>query len=176
MLFIIVTTFSISAGAAELVDGYIVMANNDTVKCKMKGGRFLSTPFNGITIIDEQGQEQSVRAKDKKIIAFGFVEKYRTYHYLYVDAGDKLENGFYQLMINGPRYRLYGRPTTVYGGNPTYVLFTPTGEHTTFEPCVLCPWKKQLRELLKDDSKALELVENAPRVNIPKFVMDINKG
>ena len=150
------------------------MANNDTVICKIKGGRFIN-PFYGITIINEQGEQQAFHKQDKKIIAFGFVENSRLYDYLFIDVGNKLENGFYQRLVNGGRYKLYGRPPTVAGGNPIYVLFNPSGEFTKFDPCVFCPWKKQLRELLKDDPKALELVDSASRFNIPKFVMDINK-
>ena len=175
MLAILITSFAIVASAAEPVPGYIVMANNDTIQCKIKSGRFLSNPFKGITIINEQGADEFLPSKDRKIIAFGFVENLKPYHYLFVDVGDKLENGFYQLIVNGAKYKLYGRPTTIYGGNPTYVLFNQGGDFTKFEPCVVCPWKKQLRELLKDDPKALENIETASRVNIPKFVIDINK-
>lgn len=174
-LTILITTFSIAANAAEPLPGYVVLANKDTVKCKIKSGRFLNNPFQGITIINEQGKDEALPSKDKKIIAFGFVEHLKSYHYLFVDVGDKFENGFYQLVVNGLNYKLYSRPTTVYGGNPTFVLFNQNAAFTKFEPCVVCPWKKQLRELLKNDAKALELVESASRVNIPKFVLDINK-
>ncbi len=175
ILVIIVSAISIAARTAEPLNGYIVMANNDTIQCKIKSGRFLNNPFNGITIINEQGKDESLPSKDKKIIAFGFVENLRSFHYLFVDVGDKLESGFYQLIVNGLKYKLYSRPTTVYGGNPTYVLFNQKNDFTKFEPCVVCPWKKQLRQLLKDDLKALEHIENASRVDIPKFVKDINK-
>lgn len=164
-----------TAQAAEPLKGYIVMSNNDTIECKIKSGRFLNNPFYGITIINDQGEEASFNSKDKKIIAFGFTEKSSSYHYLFVDVGDKLESGFYQLIVNGPQYKLYGRPTTIYGGNPTYVLFNQNHVFIKFEPCVVCPWKKQLRELLKDDLKALEHIDNASRIDIPKFVTEINK-
>lgn len=160
--------------AADPVSGYYVTAGSDTVRCKIKSGRFLSTPFYGITVINESGDEERLPSKDKKLLAFGFTEGFSTFHYHFFDVGSKTENGFYQLLVKG-RYKLYGRPTTVYGGNPTYVLVTPSEAFTQFEPCVLCPWKKQLRDLLKDDAEALTLVENAPRVDIPKFVSEINK-
>lgn len=172
---IILTIFSIAAHAAEPLKGYIVMANNDTIQCKIKSGRFLNNPFYGITIINEQGEDEAFNSRDRKIIAFGFTEKLNSFHYLFVDVGDKLESGYYQLIVNGPHYKLYGRPTTLYGGNPTYVLFNQNRDFTKFEPCVVCPWKKQLRELLKDDPKALEHIENASRVDIPRFVTEINK-
>jgi hypothetical protein len=175
VLFIIIICFSIAARAVDLLDGYIVTAGNDTLRCKIKGGRFLTVPFRGATMINEQGEEQSFGAREKKVIAFGFVERFFRYDYLYVETGDQLESGYFQRIVNGARYKLYSRPTTVQGGNPTYVLFNPAGQFVKFDPCILCPWRKQLREFLKDDPKALELVENAPRVNIPKFVVALNK-
>lgn len=174
-LFILLPIFSLAARAAEPLAGYVVMENSDTIKCKIKSGRFLANPYYGITIINEQGEEQTFKGKDKKIIAFGFEENLRRYDYLFVDVGDKSENGFYQRLVNGSKYKLYSQPPTIYGGNPTYVLYNQKGEFVKFEPCLVCPWRKQLREFLKDDAKAVELVEDAPRVNIPKFVLDINK-
>lgn len=175
LLGILIACFSTVAYAAEPLNGYIVLANHDTIACKIKGGRFLNTPFHGITIINEEGEAEYLPSREKKILAFGFVENLRRFDYLFIDVGDKLESGFYQLNVNGPKYKLYYKPTTVYGGNPTYVLFNPAREFAKFEPCILCPWKKQLHALLKDDPKALAAVENAPRVNIPQFVIDINR-
>ncbi len=174
-LCLLITTLSNAAFAVDLLEGYIVTASGDTIRCKVKGGKFLTSPFNGISIINN-GVEEQVRSKDQSIMAFGFTERGISYHYLYVNVGDKLENGFYQLLVNGTRYKLYTRPTQVYGGNPTYVLFNPAGRFTYFEPCVVCPWKKQLRHLLQDDPTALEKVDNASRVNIPKFVKEINES
>ncbi len=173
--FIIITTFAISAGATEPLPGYIVTEDKDTIQCKIKGGRFLNTPFYGITVINEQGEDERLPSKTRKIIAFGFIEKMKSYHYIYVDVKDKLENGFYQRIVSGLKYQLYIRPKTVADGLPTYVLFNQNQEFTKFEPCVLCPWRKQLRELLKDDAKALEHVDKASRVNFSQFVLDINK-
>jgi hypothetical protein len=35
LMFLVVTTFSTAAGAAEWLSGYVVMPNNDTIKCKI---------------------------------------------------------------------------------------------------------------------------------------------
>ena len=175
ILLLLITTSSFAAHAAEALPGYIVLASHDTVQCKIKGGKFLTSPFQRITIINEHGQDETLPSKGKKIIAFGFIENMRRYDYLFLDTGDRLETGFFQLLVDGSRYKLYVHPTTIYGGNSTYVLFTPTGEFAKFEPCVVCPWKKQLRELLRADAAALAEVDNASRINVPKFVLEINK-
>jgi hypothetical protein len=61
--------------------------------------------------------------------------------------------------------------------SPVYVLVTPAGDYVRFDPCVMCPWKKQLRTLLKDDANALELLETSAKAkDIPGFVLEINKG
>jgi hypothetical protein len=80
-------------------------------------------------------------------------------------------------MVDGEKYKLYGRATTVQGGLPTWILFNPAGQFVKFETAFLSPWKKQLRELLKDDPKALEAVEEvSAKSNIPIFVAGLNKG
>jgi hypothetical protein len=57
-----------------------------------------------------------------------------------------------------------------------YVLFNAAGEWVKFETCVLCPWKKGMREVFKDDAKALEALANASYpINVPKFVAEVNK-
>ena len=176
MLFFTITSYSLMALAAKPLDGYVVMANNDTIQCKIRDGRFLNNPFGGITIINEEGEELSFRAKDKKIIAFGFIENFKRYHYKFIEAGEKNDQGFYQLLVNGPKYKLYSRVGLVQGEGITYVLFNPSGEFVKFQPSLLNPWKKQLRDLLKDDPHALKAVEEAKlSTNMSLFVMDLNK-
>jgi hypothetical protein len=70
---------------------------------------------------------------------------------------------------------LYGRPPQVQGDLPTYVLFNPSGEFAKLEQCFICPWKKQLRELLKDDPKALAAIERMPPLTMTMFTYLINK-
>jgi hypothetical protein len=92
------------------------------------------------------------------------------------------ESGFYQQLVNGPKYRLYTHVLTssTYPGvtmeHPQYVAFNAAGDVVKFETCLACPWKKQLRNLLKDDTKALELLESGvDRKKIAEFVVEINK-
>ena len=178
---LIILSCSLISRAAEYLDGYVVMANSDTVKCKFKVKGFLnSVSFYRITITTEEGKEQSFRAQDKKILGYGFTEKGKRYDYIYVDLKPKSESGFYQRIINGDKYKLYVHmtSTSTYPGistaMPQYVLFNPAGQFEKFETCVLCPWKKQLRELLKEDAKALEALETTSRLEIESFVLKIN--
>lgn len=171
-------TFSIASQAAsppEPLVGYVVMANNDTVKCKIKTGRFLENPFTGIKIINEQGEEHNIRPKDKQVIAFGFFEKFRWYHFLLIEAGDRSEHGYYQRLVYG-NYKLYCHPVKVQYQLSQYVLFNPAGQFIKFETAILTPWKRLVKELLKDDAKALEAAEQLTNnTNIPLFVRALNK-
>ena len=184
LLLVALFTLSASSKAADYLPGYIVLENNDTVQCKFKlGGFILATNFfNKLTVVNEQGEEQVYKAADKKVLAYGFVDGGRRFDYLYVDVKSKTESGFYQRIINGQHYKLYRHFVSAggYGGissaSPIYVLFNPAGEYVRFDPCVVCPWKKQLRELMKDDPKALDVLENkAKRLDIPGFVFELNK-
>jgi hypothetical protein len=183
-LYILLFSFiSISARAAEMLDAYIVLPNNDTVKCKLKitNSLVLATNFfNKLTVVMDDGTEEVYHARDKKLLAYGYIVKGRQYHYLYVDVKPKIESGFYLRMVNG-KYRLYSHLVGSIGyagfgsASYQYVLFNPAGEFVKFEVTPLRPWKKQLRELLKDDSNALEKIGDIKNsAGIPKFVLDIN--
>jgi hypothetical protein len=183
LIIIFLANFSIAGRAAEFLDGYIVLANNDTIECKFKIGGFVSATnfFNKLTIVTRQGEEQVYHARDKKVLAYSVLEKGRIYTYRFVETKVKSETGFYQRVVNGGKYKLYLHLVGTYGSpginvaQPNYVLFSPSGEYEKFDPCILCPWKKQLRQLLRDDQKALEILENASRLDIPKFVLEIDK-
>jgi hypothetical protein len=170
LVFLFIVCISLSSRANDSIDGYVIMANKDTVKCKFSLRSLrVFRPFYLIKVRTETGEEQTFRAKDKKILGYGFKDMGVQYHFWYIEMKKKSESGFYQQLINGPKYKLY---TAL----PYYVLFAPTGDFVQFEACILCPWKKQLRELLKDDTKALELLENgADRNKIIDFVSAINR-
>lgn len=182
LVFILFLSFTATGRAADFLDGYIVLANRDTVKCKFKvGGLIHSTSFTRIAIVTEGGEEQVYRARDKEVLGYGFVEKGRRYDFLFVDVKPKSESGFYQRIVDGDKYQLYVHLVSSQGypgvstAQPQYVLFNAAGAFEKFETCVLCPWKKQLRELLREDPKALEHLENTSRLEIPSFVRIINK-
>lgn len=171
MLIILIITFSIAGRSAELLDGYIVLVNNDTIRCKIK-----SVDFHGVTVINEKGEKEVYRIKDEKIVAYGYVEKGRQRDYYFHKIGVNYFNGFYQRLINRPRYKLYGRAPEVSGGNPTYILFKQSGESLNFDACVaFCPWKKKLREFLKDEPKADEAIDKANPYTLPLYLAGLNR-
>lgn len=169
-LLISVMIFSIAARSADL-NGYIVMANNDTVKCKIR-----AFDFNGVTVIHEQGNKEVYRSKDEKIIAYGYFEKGKWVNYSFLNVGSNSDKGFYQRLVNGPKYRLFGRAPEVQGGNFTYLLFKPSGELLKFDACSgFCPWRKKLREFLSDDSKAEEAIDKATPYTLPLYIGHLNR-
>lgn len=183
LVFMVGVSCTLTSYATEFIEGYIVFPNNDTVKCKFKIGGFISATnfFNKLTVVTSEGEEKVYFAKDKELLAYGVVEKGRRYDYLFVETKVKSEKGFYQRIVDGRKYKLYSHliSSSSYPGinssSLQYVLFNTKGEFEKFETCLACPWKKQLRSLLKDDTKALEILETASRLNIPKFVIEINK-
>jgi|GEM_PF-1941225 len=180
---VFIICLSFSSRANDLIDGYVIMANKDTVKCKFSYRSLKKfSPFYEIRGVMESGEEQAFRAKDKKILGYGFRDFGITYDFWYIEMKQKSESGFYRQVINGPRYRLYSHmlSSSTYPGvstsHPQYVLFNSAGDFVKFESCILCPWKKQMREVLKDDAKALELLESsADRNKIPEFITAINQ-
>ena len=185
VLFLLLAAVCIStiSNAAAFIDGYVILANKDTVRCQFdtKSLRKFS-PFYEIRVTTENGEEQVYRAKDKKILGYGFRDLGIAYDFWYIEMKQKSESGFYQQLINGPKYKLYSHmlSSSTYAGvavsNPQYVVYNAAGEFVQFETCVLCPWKKKLREIFKEDTKALELVNNTSYpVDVSKLVSTVNK-
>ena len=180
---VFIICLSLSSRAEDRIDGYVIMANKDTVKCTFSFRSLKKiSPFYEIRVVMENGEEQAFRAKDKTILGYGFRDFGVAYDFWYIEMKQKSESGFYRQLINGPKYRLYSHmlSSSTYAGvstsHPQYVLFNATGNFVKFENCMVCPWKKQLREVLKEDTKALELLESvAERNKIPEFVATINK-
>lgn len=70
ILFLLLTAYSNFSGAADYLDGYVVMANKDTVKCKFKiKGRTNSISFNRIVVTTLEGEEWFSRVLTKKYSA-----------------------------------------------------------------------------------------------------------
>lgn len=180
---ILLAIVSISSRGADYLDGYVVFANNDTMKCKFKLGGFIVATnfFNRLTIVNDKGEEQLYKAHEKKILAYGFVDGGRRFNYQYFEVEPKVESGFYQRINNSPRYKLFRHMVSTSGGvvgsvSPVYVLLTPAGNYVRFDPCIACPWKRKLRKLLQDDPKALDILENQAKAkDIPAFVLELNK-
>ncbi len=183
LFFVVLISSAFTVRAADFLEGYIVLANNDTIACKFKvtKGGGVTNFFSKLTVVNEQGEEKVYVAADREVLAYGFTEFGKRYEYLYIDARQKVDRRFYQRIVDGPKYKLYVHTivTSTYPGigmgMPQYVLFTSAGESVKFENCILCPWKKQMRLLAKDDAKALELIEGASRLKIPELVAEMNK-
>jgi hypothetical protein len=184
LLLIMVAGLSLPGRAAELLEGYIVTTGNDTTKCQFKTGGVVTYTnfFNKLTVVKPGGEEQVFHARDKELVAFGVIRDGRWYHYLFVDARPSADRGFYQRLVGGPKYNLYGRmigsaAPGINVSSPLYVLFNPAGAFVKFETCALCPWRKLLRGLFAADAAALQALEQMPLPpDIPKLVQEINRN
>jgi hypothetical protein len=176
LLLIVTACISIASNAVELLDGYIVKTSKDTVKCKIKQTHSMDF-HKSVSILTEQGERLVYHAKDKKIVAFGFTLKGVDYVYLYIEVKPNPMSGFYQAVVIGPKYTLYGHIlVTAYTSFPYYVLYNSAGKLLNFSTCTLCPWKQRLRQALKDDTASLHLLDDVRRVSdIPNFVLTINE-
>lgn len=179
--------FSLSllpAGAATIVDGYIISLKGDSAKCRIEvHGLDL---FSGVTIIDTAGTRTTYKAKHKEIHGFGF--DYHGQHYDYVlrtsDDGTLL---FWMRKAMGRRYNLYYRfySSSFYAGKSgefvndteSYMIEDTAGRVITWDGIFTNRYKKKMREFLHEDQRLIDLYNRkVDRINdIPSFVRAANE-
>jgi hypothetical protein len=166
--------------AKDLVDGYILLSNNDTVKCKIKVPRDLAM-FDKVSIKDSLGKEQTYKAKSIDINGFGFFYKDKKYDYTLI-LDDRAGAQFLMRELAGPRFNLYYRydyssagPGASYRSD-TYVLEDTAKRTVRVTGGVFSSYKKKIKVFLKDDPSMLELFDNAVSgiTDIEKFVKEAN--
>lgn len=162
------------------VYGYRVNANNDTLLCNIKvAGKKKVTGYGGLVIKTPEGEEQVFNAKDKQVLAYGFQYNGVQFHYRFVEVGRNYESGFFRLIDDGKKYKLYVNYLTDYNNGvavtlPHYAIFKPNGEYKDLTTHVLGNWKKNLRAILSDNPEALQELETINRKEIEQFVKKLN--
>lgn len=170
-----------NARAADLVNGYIIKANGDTVKCKIKlGGVPRATGGDQVTVVNQDGESIRYKAKEGEVIGYGVYLAGRSADFRYFELKPKAESNFYQLLYNGSKYKLYyiietADMGTVVTSSPKYVFVNEKGAFNFFGTCTICGWRKRLGELLQDDAAALVELEKISAKDIPDFVGRIDK-
>lgn len=166
---------------ANVVGGYMILAGQDTVLCKIKiAGKKQVTGYSALVIVTETGEEKVFRAIDKQVVAFGFNYMGVMAHYRFAEIKKTYESGFFRLIDNGKNYKLYVHIyRTSYNGvivdQPHYVVFKPNGEYVDLTTHALGNWKKNLKHILRDNPEALKAMENVSRTEIDSFIRSLNK-
>ena len=149
--------------AREIVDGYYLTLQNDTVKCKIEP-RELEV-FDKVTIIDSTGKYITYKANDPNgINGFGFVYKDKKYDYL--PKGDELNVfHFYIVLAKGSRLNLYDRFEFSTGGNGAmtrtdhYLLEDSANNVITVSNDFLAPFKKPVKRFLNNNVALIDLFD-----------------
>ncbi|MFC3881620.1 hypothetical protein ACFOSV_15605 [Algoriphagus namhaensis] len=170
------------AWAQNYVNGYVLFAEQDTVKCQIKiGGKKADTNYYALVIKNQKGEaeDEVYKAKEGKVIGYGIREFGAELDYRNVEISGTNDGGFFKLVDNGPNYKLYlhmvststnGVVTTL----PQYAMYKPNGEYVILTTHMLGNWKKNLRKILADNPKYLPEVEKVGRMEIPEFVEKLN--
>lgn len=173
-------SFIASAQIEVSVYGYMVNINNDTVLCNIKiSGKTKVTNYTSFVIITPEGEDKVYKAKDKEVLAYGFRYNGLQFHYRFVEVNKNYESGFFRLIDDGKKYKLYVNYLTDYNNGvavtlPHYAIFKPNGEYKDLTTHVLGNWKKNLRAILSDNPEALQELETINRKEIERFIKKLN--
>ncbi len=171
---------SIAAKADILVSGFLILSSGDTVKCQIKiAGSKKVTNYNTVVVQNYSGEEKIYKAKDKEVLEYGYRYMGSEFVYRFVEVSKNYENGFFRLIDNGKKYKLYVTYLTDINNGvsvtlPHYAIFKPNGEYKDLTTHVLGNWKKNLRIILSDNPEALKELETINRKEIEAFVKRLN--
>ena len=94
--------FSFTTKSNDFADGYIVLAGQDTVSCKIKiGGKRPVTNYTTVVIMTTDGDEKVYKAKDKLVLAYGFQSMGVRFDYRFAEIQKTYESGFFRLIDDG---------------------------------------------------------------------------
>ena len=178
---ILFSCISSIAKADVFAGGFIILSNGDTVLCQIKiAGKKKVTSYSTLVVQSFSGEEKIYKAKDKEVLEYGYQYMGRNYVYRFVEVSKNFESGFFRLIDNGTKYKLYvnylsdtnnGVTVTL----PHYAIFKSNGEYKDLTTHVLGNWKKNLRIILSDNPEALQELETISRKEIEAFVKKLNR-
>jgi hypothetical protein len=166
--------------AKDWVDGYTLLPNDDTVKCKIKVPKDLDL-FDKVSVQDSLGMEQTYKSKNKEINGFGFFYKDQKYDYALI-VDDRGGAQFLMRKLAGTRFNLYYRYDYMSFGSgasyrsDTYMLQDTAKRSVTVTGNAFSSYKKKIKAFLKDDPAMLDLFEKTVSgiTDIEKFVKQAN--
>ena len=178
---LILQYFFYTAQSAELVQGYIVLPNGDTLRGQVKFGGFrAATNSEEVTFVDQEGLEKKYKAQKGEVKGYGYELMGIRRDFTFFIIKKKYNSQFFQRIHNGSSYAIYASSVTnSYGTvDVTHVLYIvekPSGEFVLVESCGTCPWRKTLTAFLADDPGALEGLENVKAKELETYLMRISK-
>lgn len=174
-------SISITTKADVYASGFIILSIGDTVLCQIKiAGKKKVTNYSTLVVQSFSGEEKIYKAKDKEVLEYGYQYLGSNFICRFAEVSKNFESGFFRLIDNGKKYKLYvnylsdmnnGVTVTL----PHYVIFKPNGEYKDLTTHVLGNWKKNLRIILSDNPEALKELETISRKEIETFVKKLNQ-
>jgi hypothetical protein len=186
-VFLLVFVLSLSAmhvNAATLVDGYIVLAGKDTMRCKIEIPRMTYKTFelfSAVSVQDNTGKTVTYKARDRQLNGFGFV--YDNVNYEYHLWKDNNEDVFAVKTITGKRVNLlyYYTYERMGGGsmpvkNDVYILQDSDKNSISISGGLLSGFKKKIKRFFEGKSNIVALVDTNIFMisDLPKFVTKVN--
>lgn len=181
LILLLLSSFTAAAQTEMYVYGYMVTSDNDTVLCNIKiTGKKHVTGYRSLVIKTLEGEEKVYKATDKQVLAYGFQYNGVKLHYRFAEVGKNFESGFFRLIDDGKKYKLYVNYLTDDNNGvavtlPHYAIFKPNGEYKDLTTHMLGNWKKNLRIILSDNPEALKELETINRKEIEQFVKKLNR-
>jgi len=182
-LFFILFSATSSLFAKDIVDGYLILSTNDTIKCKIKVPVSLEM-FNKVSIIDSNGKTLTYKAQNQEINGFGFIYENQKYDYVTKRTDDYGSASFLMTKAVGRNLNLYYSYyfSTPYNGGASYrtdvYLLEDSQKRIVYvSGGVFSAYKKKIKNFLKDDPKLLQLFDKMVLsiTDIPDFVKDANR-
>jgi hypothetical protein len=181
IIVLLFASLSVAAQTEVSVYGYMINSNNDTALCNIKiAGKKKVTGYTYFVIKTLDGEDKVYKAEEKQVLAYGFQYMGKDFHYRFAEVGKNYQSGFFRLIDDGKKYKLYVNYLTDYNNGvavtlPHYAIFKPNGEYKDLTTHVLGNWKKNLRIILSDNPEALKELETINRKEIEQFVKKLNK-
>jgi hypothetical protein len=178
---LILQCFFYGAQSAELVQGYIVLPNGDTLRGQIKFGGFrAATNWEEVTFVDDAGVEKKYKAQKDEVKGYGYELMGIRRDFTYFVIKKKYNSQFFQRVHKGSSYSVYASSVTnSYGTvdvtDVLYVVEKPSGEFVLVESCATCPWRKTLTAFLADNPEALTELESVKAKELDAFLKKISE-
>ncbi|MGY6521132.1 MAG: hypothetical protein ACXIUD_05345 [Mongoliitalea sp.] len=170
---------SLNAMANDLVNGFVVFSNQDTVQTQIKiSGRAPITNSEELVVV-QNGEEKVYKATRKEVLAYGFEFAQVSYTYRFFDIKKSYGSGFFRLIEGGENFELYemkvkGIERELEVANSHYVLRKTSGDYVNFTTSLFGNWKKRLKDFIGDKPEALKELNGLKRNDVAVFVRFLN--